>query len=394
MIYIHVPFCKSFCTYCDFYSIRERGKMNIYKESLLHEIRDRKAFLVSCCIGQNPYTLYIGGGTPSQLALEALEEIVSELRSHLPDPKRPFEEFTVEVNPDDIVPEYVRGLRSLGVNRVSMGVQSFDDEALRWMNRRHDSAGAVKAFRTLREGGFDNVSIDLILGYDPKNGASSEEELMARWQRDLEAGLSLDAEHISAYQMGIEEGSALGRMTASGRYSEPSDELCAAQYALLQKMTAEADYEQYEISNFARPGRRALHNSGYWDRVPYIGLGPGAHSFDGTRRLWNPESVEPSKMSNTKAGFGLETGELTEENRSALLEGNMEILTEEDIFTETVMLGLRRADGLRLPDVPQIDMARVDSLLQRGLLVRLDNDTVRIPAEHFFISDSIIRELL
>ncbi len=347
--------------------------MNIYKESLLHEIRDRKAFLVSCCSGSSPYTLYIGGGTPSQLAAETLGEIVNELRSCLPDPQRSFEEFTVEVNPDDIVPEYVTALRSMGVNRVSMGVQSFNDEELRWMNRRHDSAGAVRAFRTLREGGLDNISIDLISGYDPKNGSSSEEELMARWQRDLETGLSLGAEHISAYQMGIEEGSALGRMMAAGRYHEPSDELCAAQYELLRKMTAEAGYEQYEISNFARPGRRALHNSGYWDRVPYIGLGPGAHSFDGHRRLWNPENVQPYE---------------------ALTEANMEVLSEEDIFTETVMLGLRRADGLHLSQVPQTDMARVDSLLHRGLLVRLDDDTVRIPAEHFFISDSIIRELL
>ncbi len=373
MIYIHVPFCKSFCTYCDFYSIKERSKINIYKESLLDEIFHRKAFIVQCCQGISPYTLYIGGGTPSLLEIGVLEEIVSGLRAVLSDPERSFDEFTVEVNPDDVVPEYVQALRRLGVNRVSMGIQSFDDRSLRWMNRRHDSEGALKAFRILRDGGFDNISIDLIFGYDPENGGSEVVQLMDMWKRDLETGLSLGAEHISAYQMGIEEDSVLGRMSAAGRYHEPEDELCALQYALLQQMTARTGYEQYEISNFALPGHRSMHNSGYWDRVPYVGLGPGAHSFDGKRRLWNPESVQ---------------------SYTPLKEDSMEMLTKEDIFTEKIMLGLRRADGLRLPDVPQIDIGRVERLLHEGRLFRLDADTVRIPAEHFFISDSIIRELL
>ncbi len=382
MIYIHVPFCRSFCTYCDFYSVLESGKMDTYKESLLQEISSRKTFLHYCCSDVSPYTLYIGGGTPSRLPAGMLEEVIAELRAHLPDPGRAFEEFTVEVNPDDITPAYVTALRRMGVTRVSMGVQSFDDNCLKWMNRRHDAAGALAAFRTLREGGIDNISIDLIFGYNPWSADESEaadsgsseisERLMRLWESDLSIALSIAPEHISAYQMSIEPGSALGNMAAQGKYHEPEDELCAAQYALLQKMTSEAGFEQYEISNFALPGRRAMHNSGYWDHVPYIGLGPGAHSFDGAARYWNPECVQAYSVPDA---------------------GCMETLTDEDILTEKVMLGLRRADGLVLSSVPQIDIRQVEVLLSMGLLTLCDG-VLRIPKEHFFISDSIIRELI
>lgn len=313
MIYIHFPFCKSFCTYCDFYSVRGNGRISQYTQSLLREISLRKAFLCKCT---SPATLYVGGGTPSLWPVEQLGEAVAAISAVLREGAAGcgrscgvpgggggsvpgtwdgrgdagfFAEFTVEVNPDDVTEAYARALRRIGVNRVSMGVQSFSDRSLRWMARRHSSAGAVEAFRVLRSVGFDNISLDLIFGYDPVawgSGSSSEEELMQLWSDDLNAVLQLRPEHISAYQMGIEEGSVLGEMTAAGRYREPSDELCAAQYALLQQRLAAAGYEQYEVSNFSLPGRRALHNSGYWDRSPYIGLGPGAHSFDGDRRRW------------------------------------------------------------------------------------------------------------
>ena len=339
MIYIHFPFCKSFCTYCDFYSVRGKDRMAQYTQNLLREISLRKAFLCQCT---SPATLYVGGGTPSLWPVEQLGEAVAAisaaLREGAADYGRScgalrrgrdtlalaggtaggggrgglcgapgggggavpgtwdgrgdagiFAEFTVEVNPDDVTEAYARALRRLGVNRVSMGVQSFSDRSLRWMARRHSPEGAVEAFRVLRSAGFDNISLDLIFGYDPvawRSGSSSDEELMQLWRDDLDAVLRLRPEHISAYQMGIEEGSVLGEMAAAGRYREPSDELCAAQYALLQQRLTAAGYEQYEVSNFSLPGRRALHNSGYWDRSPYIGLGPGAHSFDGDRRRW------------------------------------------------------------------------------------------------------------
>lgn len=443
MIYIHFPFCKSFCTYCDFYSVREKDRIAQYTQSLLREISLRKAFLCQCT---SPVTLYVGGGTPSLWPVEQLGEAVAAvsaaLREGAADYGRScgapgggggavpgtwdgrgdagiFAEFTVEVNPDDVTEAYARALRRLGVNRVSMGVQSFSDRSLRWMARRHSSEGAVEAFRVLRSAGFDNISLDLIFGYDPMawgSGSSSDEELMQLWSDDLDAVLRLRPEHISAYQMGIEEGSVLGEMTAAGRYREPSDELCAAQYALLQQRLASAGYLQYEVSNFSLPGRRALHNSGYWDRSPYIGLGPGAHSFDGDcRRWWNAPDLD-----RYIAAFG---GGSAYSDCAVSSVVSEETLTGEDVLTETIMLGLRTVDGLPLdvlvamcrpssstvPDsrsgaaknscqsllsqLPHPPRTSVDRLLATGSLI-LRNGRLSIPPSRLFISDSIIRELL
>ena len=457
MIYIHFPFCKSFCTYCDFYSVRGKDRMAQYTQSLLREISLRKAFLCQCT---SPATFYVGGGTPSLWPVEQLGEAVAAvsavLREGAADYGRScgtsgggggsvpgtgdgrgnagfFAEFTVEVNPDDVTEAYALALRRLGVNRVSMGVQSFSDRSLRWMARRHSSAGAVEAFRVLRSAGFDNISLDLIFGYDPVawgSGSSSDEELMQLWSDDLDAVLRLRPEHISAYQMGIEEGSVLGEMAAAGRYREPSDELCAAQYALLQQRLASAGYLQYEVSNFSLPGRRALHNSGYWDRSPYIGLGPGAHSFDGDRRRW----WNAPDLDRYIAAFG---GGSAYSDCAVSSVVSEETLTDEDVLTETIMLGLRTLDGLPLdvlvamcrpsstapgsrsgsvqpsssavPDsrpgsaenscqsllsqLPHPLRTSVDRLLATGSLI-LRNGRLSIPPSRLFISDSIIRELL
>ena len=481
MIYIHFPFCKSFCTYCDFYSVRGKDRIAQYTQSLLREISLRKAFLCRCF---EPATLYVGGGTPSLWPVEQLGEAVAAvsaaLREGAADYGRScgapgggggavpgtwdgrgdagiFAEFTVEVNPDDVTEAYARALRRLGVNRVSMGVQSFSDRSLRWMARRHSPEGAVEAFRVLRSAGFDNISLDLIFGYDPvawgsgtsadggvagqsrassygsvagQLRSSSDEELMQLWSDDLDAVLRLRPEHISAYQMGIEEGSVLGEMAAAGRYREPSDELCAAQYALLQQRLASAGYLQYEVSNFSLPGRRALHNSGYWDRSPYIGLGPGAHSFDGDRRrCWNVPDLD-----RYIAAFG---GGSAYSDCAVSSVVSEETLTDEDVLTETIMLGLRTVDGLPLdvlvamcrpsstapgsrsgsaqplsstmPDsrsgaaenscqsllsqLPHPLRTSVDRLLATGSLI-LRNGRLSIPPSRLFISDSIIRELL
>ena len=541
MIYIHFPFCKSFCTYCDFYSVRGKDRIAQYTQSLLREISLRKAFLCRCF---EPATLYVGGGTPSLWPVEQLGEAVAAISAALREGAacygRPcgalrrgrdtlalaggaaggggrggycvapgggggavpgtwdgrgeaglFAEFTVEVNPDDVTEAYARALRRLGVNRVSMGVQSFSDRSLRWMARRHSPEGAVEAFRVLRSAGFDNISLDLIFGYDPvawgsgssadggltgqscgslcgsRTGqsrassdgslagqlrSSSDEELMQLWSDDLDTVLRLRPEHISAYQMGIEEGSVLGEMAAAGRYREPSDELCAAQYALLQQRLAAAGYLQYEVSNFSLPGRRALHNSGYWDRNPYIGLGPGAHSFDGDRRRWwNAPDLDryiAAFGGGSASGAAPACRDCTVPSVSS-----EENLTDEDIFTETVMLGLRTVDGLPLdvlvamcrpsssavpdsrsgsvqpssstmpdsrygsvhpslssvPDcryesaenlcrslisqLPRPLRTSIDRLLATGSLILRDG-RLSIPSSRLFISDSIIRELL
>ena len=327
MIYVHVPFCRSYCTYCDFYSEIASGdtETGSYASALVAEIESRRSE-IEATLGTN--TLYIGGGTPSVLPLDVLSRIVAAL------PYGPFTEFTVEVNPEDIVQKgllYARGLRELGVNRVSIGVQSLSDDVLRWMNRRHNAAGAAQAFRILREAGFDNISVDVIFGLSQlETGTLSD---------TLDGILEWAPEHISAYQLSIEEGSALCRMVRQGKYSEASDEQCRSQYELICERLATAGYHHYEISNWALPGREAVHNSAYWSRQPYVGLGPGAHSLRGTDvRSWNSESIESWESSG-------------------------ETLSEEEIREETIMLGLRTDKGVNGIVIPERDWFISDSIV-------------------------------
>jgi oxygen-independent coproporphyrinogen-3 oxidase len=298
-----------------------------------------------------------------------------------------YEEFTVEVNPDDVVaggPEYVAGLRALGVNRVSMGVQSFDDGILRWMNRRHDAAGAREAFHLLRAGGFDNVSIDLIFGLSQLTEAV--------WESTIDEALVMGPEHISAYQLSIEEDSALERMVAEGRYVEASDEQCRGQYDILCRKLADAGYVHYEVSNWARPGREAVHNSAYWRRVPYVGLGPAAHS------LSFPVTPCPGVRS-------WNTSELARRDADGCLlrwHAEQEVLSEREAAEETIMLALRTAHGLPLAQLRALSPAApVDDLLAAGALQLLPptavpsaySPWVRIPEDRFFVSDDIIARL-
>lgn len=333
MIYLHVPFCKSFCTYCDFYSEtvckgREAGMMAAYADEVCREIDARRQEIENT---RSLNTLYAGGGTPSVLPLALLEKIVARIGG------APFEEFTVEVNPEDIVSsglEYVSGLKSLGVTRVSMGVQSLDDGMLRWMNRRHTADRAREAFRLLREGGIGNVSVDVIFGISHLSDASLD--------ATVDGVLEMGPEHISAYQLSIEEGSALAEMLADGRYAEAGEELCRRQYEHICKRLRDAGYHHYEISNWAKPGFEAKHNSAYWTRHPYVGLGPGAHSFriDGgvQVRSWNSQSL-------TGWTAGSET------------------LSAEEIREEELMLGLRTDRGVGGMAIPESDWFVADSII-------------------------------
>jgi len=315
MVYVHVPFCGSFCTYCDFYSeVRcgEKGReeMEIYTDCVCREITARRDEIEST---RQFNTLYIGGGTPSMLPLTCLKRIVGELRGE------PYSEFTIEVNPEDIIcggEEYVRALCSLGVTRVSMGVQSLDDNMLRWMNRRHSADGARQAFGMLRSAGFENISLDIIFGI-----AHMSETVLAD---TIDGVLGMAPEHISAYQLSIEEGSTLASMVASGRYSEASDEQCRSQYDLICRALSAAGYHHYEISNWAKTGREAEHNSAYWRRQPYVGIGPGAHSLrvEGRMQIRSWNSQELCNWTSTS-----------------------EVLTDKEIHEEELMLGLRTESG-------------------------------------------------
>lgn len=338
--------------------------MTDYCKALIREISSRKDEIAAL---SGPATLYIGGGTPSVLPLAMLRSIIDAFGEvSFPD------EFTIEVNPDDIVrggAEYAAGLKDLGVTRVSMGVQSFDDRVLRWMNRRHSSEQARQAFRILRQAGFDNVSMDLIFGYgDASLGAT------------LDSFLELRPEHISAYQLSIEQGSALEEMTLDGRFVEASDDLCGEQYDVVCRRLRQAGYRHYEISNFALPGREAVHNSGYWDHSPYVGLGPAAHSFDGRVRSWNPSDVE--------AYVAAWDGSSPAPRRES------ETLSREELTEETIMLGLRTLEGVDENVLrAAVDEKIISKFVREGALV-FEGGRARIPEDHFFVSDNIISNLI
>lgn len=373
-IYVHIPFCSSFCIYCDFYSELNSPRMDAYAAALGREAASRKDFFKD---GVLPSTLYVGGGTPSLLSAEQLEAVLDAVRRAFGVVN--FEEFTLEANPDDVTPEKLALWRSVGVNRLSMGVQSFNDGHLRWMRRRHDAAGAVRAFEMARGAGFDNISIDLIFGYA---GLEKQE-----WEESIAQAVALHPEHISCYQMSIESGSALGVLAASGKYAEPAQEVCAGQYSLLQRRLAEAGYRQYEISNFAQPGFESRHNSSYWKREPYLGLGPAAHSFDGDRtRSWNADDLEAYL-----AFWAPETcGGGPEQVRGS------EMLSDKDVFNETLMLSMRRAEGFDPSSVDPSLLCRIrprlDEMLAEGLLAAAGG-RLRIPTDKWFVSDDIIERL-
>lgn len=375
MIYVHVPFCNSFCTYCDFYSEICSAKdsqqvQSRYIASLLDEINARKEELARSRKGE-PDTLYFGGGTPSVLYPGAIRTIIDAINEASGN-TMPFAECTIEVNPDDVVKRggaYVKELLEAGVNRVSMGVQSLDNGILKWMNRRHDSDEARQAVRILREAGVANISIDLIFGLSQLSDAE--------WDNTVRQALDLQPDHISAYALSIEPGSALNRMVENGSYIPADEECCERQYNRLCQLLKEAGFHHYEISNFAKPDREAVHNSAYWTRVPYAGLGPGAHSFiktgDVEKRLWNSQELHSWTSDE-------------------------ELLSIEDAATEKVMLALRTDKGMDRTELEQIcGRDRIEKMLGEGLLELHSpshSQFIRIPESRWFISDGIISDLL
>lgn len=379
MVYVHIPFCRSFCTYCGFYSeVAPKCRETQFEEfasALVKEIETRHQDIQGVFASGDVNTLYIGGGTPSVLPLTVFEKLLAALG------RSKFDEFTVEVNPEDIVEkgqDYVEGLLELGVNRVSMGVQSFDDRLLKWMNRRHTSLQAVQAYRILESAGVDNISIDLIFGLPQLT-----DEL---WDDTLEKALAISSrgnlpKHISAYQLSVEEGSMLEKMISKGMCAEAPEEECRRQYEKLCRVLQQAGYEHYEISNFAMPGYQAKHNSAYWKHVPYVGLGPGAHSFLDGKRLWNADDLS----AYLKAGSN---GDFSEIRGS-------ETLDQEQKKIEKIMLGLRTAAGVEeefLRD--SCTGAVLAEALANGNLEALGNGMVRIPEDRFFISDNIISSII
>lgn len=451
MIYVHIPFCKSFCTYCGFYSVIS-GSAHRFSDALCRELRLRKEEIAAT---KSCNTLYLGGGTPSVLPLDCISQIVSSARELCGGES--FKEFTMEMNPDDIVRggiKWAANLREIGVNRASIGIQSFNDAVLRKMNRRHDSQTAVSAYRILEEAGFDNISVDLIFGLpswfsrsgkedkclhnvlDKANVRQSADLDIDRLRRDIDSVLSISSsgippKHISAYQLSVEQGSALEAMMENDRtIVEASQEVCAAQYDLLCKVLAEAGYNHYEVSNFALPGYEAVHNSAYWNYLPYAGFGPSAHSFCiipssdvKYLRKWNVADVNEwergvfeksgaqatelnifklnslnmsdGKMSGCEASNS-ETSNCETSNCAAsnCEMSGCETLTPEQVAEEHIMLALRTSHGISYDSLMDCgDTAAIKKALKEGCLAETAEGNLRIPEKYFFISDSIISSL-
>ena len=373
-IYIHVPFCRTRCLYCDFFSNTRMDKKAAWLAALVREIELRRDYLQ----GVPPSTLYFGGGTPSQLDESDLRTIFDAL-------DRCFDlsqltEVTLEANPDDLTPDYIAMLRRLPFNRLSMGVQSFDDADLRFLNRRHDRRRALEAVKDCQAAGFENISIDLMYGLPGQT--------IAGWQANVRQAIALGVPHISAYHLIYEEGTAMQRLLEQGKIEPVGEETSLAMFRLLISELKEAGFEHYEISNFALPGRYSRHNTSYWQQTPYLGLGPGAHSFDGLRtRHYNPGALDDY----TAAYNDAEPHLYIEEER----------LSEDDCYNEAVMTGLRTMWGLDLRLVGErFGQARLDYCLRmaaphikEGTLTR-EGDRLRLTPEGIFISDGIMADLV
>ena len=370
-IYIHIPYCKSKCIYCDFYSTPQVETMEQYVHSLLCEERLRHGEIE----GEAVSTLYLGGGTPSVLPISLLSTLIEGMKEVFD--LSNLEEFTIEVNPDDVTAASVKSLVALGVNRVSMGVQSFNDGELQAINRRHTAQQAIDAVIAIKEAGITNVSIDLIYGL-PGQSLNS-------WQRNVERAIGLDVQHISAYCLSYEPGTPLWAMRQLGRVVPVSDEDCVAMHDTLVAMLTQAGFEHYEISNFARPGYRSRHNSSYWNFTPYLGLGAAAHSFDGSTRRYNPSSI---KEYVTALGNGA----------TACVEEHLEWWERYD---EEVMVRLRTCDGIDTALIAQRygDKARTHLLTQAQpfidqQLLGLKDGTLTLIPQGIMLSDTIIRNLM
>ncbi len=370
-LYIHIPYCKSKCIYCDFYSTSQVETMEQYVQSLLYEAKLRQEEIGN----QFVTTLYLGGGTPSVMPLSLLTSLINGLSKVLD--LSQVEEFTIEVNPDDVNRVYIERLQQLGVNRVSMGVQSFNDDELQAINRRHTAQQAIDAVHAIKEAGINNVSIDLIYGLPGQT--------LNSWKRNVEQAISLKVQHISAYNLSYEPGTRLWVMREQGKVQEVGDEDCIAMHNTLVEQLKDAAFEHYEISNFARHGFRSRHNSNYWNFTPYLGLGAAAHSFDGTIRRYNPSSIKEyiDKLSHGTPAF---------------IEEHLEWWERYD---DEVMVRLRTSDGLdtRLISKRYGDnvynhlIKQAKTFIAQGLLKQQDS-IISLTPQGVMMSDNIIRNLM
>lgn len=370
-LYIHIPFCTKRCLYCDFFSNTEMKYKEPYLSAVIRELELRKDYLE----GEPVETIYFGGGTPSQLQAADFSRIFEAI--HRLFDVSPCAEITLEANPDDMTPGYVAGLQTLPFNRVSMGVQSFKEEDLRFLNRRHNREQALLAVDLCKKNGLENISVDLIYGLP---GQTLEE-----WKQNLDTVIHLDIPHISAYHLIYEEGTALYKLKEAGKIIPVDEDLSVALFtSLIDRLTANG-YLHYEISNFARPGMLSRHNSSYWIGKKYLGIGPSAHSYNGQNRQWNISSLPGYLQAIDKGVPDIE----------------IEYLDINTRYNDFIITGLRTMWGIKFNEIQQqfgkdkliYCQKQAAPYLKQGLLIEKD-DTLTLSRNGIFISDSIMSDLL
>lgn len=370
-IYLHIPFCKQRCTYCDFYKEIAPEHIESFVSSILIELAERKTYLK----GEEVSTIYFGGGTPSILDFHQFEAIFEVIYSNYKLAKDA--EITMEANPDDLTVTYLQTLSPLPFNRLSIGIQSFDDAALKAINRRHNGQQAIDAVVNARKMGFNNISIDLIYALPGQT--------IDHWSKQLEQAFALNVEHISAYGLTYEKGTALYRQKNKGLVAVVDDEVTLQMYDHMLLQMNIHNYEAYEISNFSKPGLRSQHNSAYWKFTPYLGVGPSAHSFDGTSRQWNVASVKHyiAKIATEDVYF------------------EKEVLTLQEMYNDYVMVALRTSEGIDLSllehkfgrELYTTCLKSAATYLQSKELL-IDDQRLYLSQKGIYISNLIIMELM
>lgn len=370
-LYIHIPFCAKRCLYCDFFSNTEMKYKTPYLDALIREMEQRKAHLE----GERLETIYFGGGTPSQLAPADFERLFEAIYRHFD--AGDCREITLEANPDDMTPAYAAAIARLPFNRISMGVQSFAEADLAFLNRRHTARQAIEAVENCRAAGIDNLSIDLIYGLPGQTEAG--------WEANLRQALALGVPHLSAYHLIYEEGTALYKLKEAGKVQPVAEETSLRFFNLLIDRLTAAGYLHYEISNFARPGSLSQHNSAYWTGKKYLGLGPSAHSYNRKERQWNVASL-PAYLKGIAAGQP---------------DVEKEPLDARTRYNDYIITGLRTMWGIDLAFI-QTEFGRemrlygerqAAAFVGQGLLRRRD-DTLVLSREGIFVSDGIMSDLL
>ncbi len=366
-LYLHIPFCRRLCGYCDFFKSVKMDRMSGVVEAMMGELESERDFISTRKLS----TIYFGGGTPSLLSGEQVGGFMDRI-AKLYDVGS-VEEVTLEANPDDLTYDYLVALRDAGVDRLSIGVQSFDDGALRFMNRRHTAQQAIRAIEDARRVGFDNIAIDLIFGVD----GFGEEVL----RESLTRAVELEVQHVAAYHLTIEEGTMFAKRLARGEISVVAEEVSDREFEVVREVLLKGGYEHYEVSNYAKKGRRSRHNSAYWRGEEYLGIGAGAHSFSGEKRRWGCDSIE-DYLAGGESRYGGE--ELTRENR----------------HNERVMTRLRCCEGIDLlsfeREFGEDSVARLMSAAKNSITLGdlvCEDGHLRIPTSRFLRSDYII-ELL